>query len=133
MNTFFKLFLLVFSGSLIACTAVQQQSSVTEDPTEINFIYRMEEGKKEQGWCKVYFHSFNDTRESHYLKLSAKHCSNAVRSYHKLQFELSHYTEFHFQARERRMQSCQFYQRLKVASADFQIPIVKLSSAYCLN
>lgn len=121
-SIFLGIVILLIAGYFPVTAAAQTSTTQTQsgnrvrDPAKIKYNYRMEQSFKQMKWSQIYFESFKKTEEISYLNLAARHCLNAISSFHQTQNLLSKTTRFHYQTKKKKMAACQFYNTLQLAS-----------------
>lgn len=108
---------ILFFVSTVAWSQEEQPAPLKErNPAKIKYAFRMEQSAKELKWSNIYYQSFKRTNETSYLRLSAQHCLNAIQSLNETQSMLSKTTRFHYEAKSKKNQACQFYITLQKIS-----------------
>lgn len=82
-------------------------------PIDIQFTMQMSRSQQDFQWSQTYFDSYKKTLEIHYLKLAADFCRKSIIRLSEMQKTLSRITRFYNQADQKRLQACQFYEKLQ--------------------
>ena len=107
----------MFPNFIFAQASNQEtQPNRVSDPAKIKYNYRMEQSVNAIRWSQVYFRSFKKTHEVTYLELAAQYCLSAIQSLHQTQNLLSKTTRFHYQTKKKKLEACEFYNSLQLAS-----------------
>jgi hypothetical protein len=117
------LFLLLFSCAvwqypltLWAQTEQPTPPNPVKTPIDIQFTLQMSRSEQDFQWSQTYYNSYKKTLEIPYLDLAAEFCHKAIVRLAEVQKVLSRITRFYNQADQKKLQACQFYDKLQRAS-----------------
>ncbi len=132
------LYLIIPILLLIPCLGLPQttQQNNTKQPVkEFDFIKQTDNSRKELGWSTMYLNSYHRTREIKYLNLAAKHCFNAIKSFHLTQLSLKKRTRYTYQTKKERLQACAFYNTIYKTSIHLkeQYHLLPINPIYCTH
>lgn len=121
LKSFLFLFFLAHSLSFIlGFQDVQGQTPPNQPkvitPESLQYTTRMNRALKDMEWSETYYKSYLQTRESSYLILASAFCAKAIVNYADIQQYLPRTTAFYNQADQKRLQACQFYDKLQKKS-----------------
>ena len=85
-------------------------------PETVQFTERMNQAAKDMEWANTYYNSYRQTQEVPYLRLSAVFCGKAIVMLAETQQLLARTTAFFNRADQKRLQACQFYDKLQKKS-----------------
>lgn len=118
--TVFMAILTVSLSSLPNLSAQSTQKRRYRNPARINYAQRVEQAKDLFKWGKLYLKSFQKTHQYNYFKLSVNHSVDAIRAYYQIESQLAKTTKYYYLTKKRRMEICEFYEKLQKISHKFE-------------
>ena len=114
------------------------QTNPSQQPKQtaaFDFVKQTEISRKELSWGKMYMNSYQRTSEIKYLNLAAKHCFNAVKSYHLTQISLKKRTRFTYQTKSERLSACSYYKTIYNTSRHLkeEYHLLPINPIYCTH
>lgn len=105
-----------------------------QNPT-LDFVKQTEISRKEFSWGRMYMNSYQRTGEIKYLNLAAKHCFNAIKSYHRTQISLKKRTRFTYQTKSERLNACSYYDAIYNTSKHLkeEYHLLPINPIYCTH
>jgi len=135
--TFVYLLLILILAPLFGFSQTTQPSP-SQQPKQIvtfDFVKQTEISRKELRWGKMYMNSYQRTAEIKYLNLAARHCFNAIKSYHLTQKSLKKRTRFTYQTKNERLNACSYYETIYNTSRHLkqEYHLLPINPIYCTH
>ncbi len=106
-------------GQVSTIQQPQGQSSATtpqqkkKSPEDIKYTFQLSRAEKDLNWSKRYLESYKKSKEVSYLNLAATFCLKSINRLNNTRNLLSRTTRFYQEANQKRLQACQFYDKLQ--------------------